>query len=61
MSKRNKVNPDHYQQAGRLTPDEIARERMKQQHTVPEPSHPPQEDSKKPLGSGRPRDEPDRD
>ena len=30
MSKHNKVNKDHYVQGGRLTPDEMARERMKQ-------------------------------
>lgn len=30
MSKHNKVNRDHYTQRGRLTPDEAARERMKQ-------------------------------
>lgn len=30
MSKYNKVNPGQYTQAGRLTPDEAARERMKQ-------------------------------
>jgi hypothetical protein len=30
MSRKNKVNPDHYKIAGRLTPDEIARERVKQ-------------------------------
>ena len=30
MSKHNKVNPGQYTQAGRLTPDEAARERMKQ-------------------------------
>ena len=30
MSKRNKVNKDHYVQRGRLTPDEMARERMNQ-------------------------------
>ena len=30
MSKQNKVNKNHYDQAGRLTPDEMARERMKQ-------------------------------
>jgi hypothetical protein len=30
MSKHNKVNKDHYTQRGRLTPDEAARERMKQ-------------------------------
>jgi hypothetical protein len=30
MSKHNKVNRDAYTQRGRLTPDEAARERMKQ-------------------------------
>ena len=30
MSKHNKVNKDAYVQRGRLTPDEMARERMKQ-------------------------------
>src|SRR5688572_19868092 len=30
MSRQNKVNKNHYDQAGRLTPDEMARERMKQ-------------------------------
>ena len=30
MSKPNKVNKNNYDQRGRLTPDEIARERMKQ-------------------------------
>ena len=30
MSKHNKVNKDHYVQGGRLTPDEMARERMAQ-------------------------------
>lgn len=30
MSKNNKVNRDHYVQRGRLTPDEAARERVKQ-------------------------------
>lgn len=29
MSKHNKVNKDHYDQAGRLTPDEMARERVR--------------------------------
>ena len=41
MSKHNKVNPDHYHQAGRLTPDDWARERMKQQSDVQE-HQPPQ-------------------
>ena len=30
MSRRNKVNPDHYTTAGRLSPDDLARERRKQ-------------------------------
>lgn len=30
MSRLNKVNKDAYNQRGRLTPDEIARERMNQ-------------------------------
>ena len=30
MSKQNKVNPGTYTQAGRLSPDDAARERMKQ-------------------------------
>jgi len=30
MSKPNKVNKNNYDQAGRLTPDEMARERMRQ-------------------------------
>ena len=29
MSKQNKVNKDNYTQAGRLTPDDMARERKK--------------------------------
>ena len=33
MSKHNKVNPGQYHVGGRLTPDEMARERMKQQQT----------------------------
>jgi hypothetical protein len=30
MSKQNKVNPGQYTQAGRLTPDDTARELVKQ-------------------------------
>ena len=30
MSKHNKVNKDHYTQRGRLTPDDIARERARE-------------------------------
>ena len=29
MSRQNKVNKDNYDQAGRLTPDDMAREREK--------------------------------
>jgi len=32
MSKPNKVNKDRYTQRGRLTPDELARERARQIH-----------------------------
>jgi hypothetical protein len=34
MSKRNKVNPGQYTQAGRLAPDDAARERAKQDTSV---------------------------
>ena len=34
MSKQNKVNKTNYDQAGRLTPDELARERAKQIHVA---------------------------
>jgi hypothetical protein len=30
MSRKNKVNPDHYKLAGRLSADDLARERMRQ-------------------------------
>jgi hypothetical protein len=33
MSRSNKVNPDHYTIAGRLSPDDLARERAKQADT----------------------------
>ncbi len=33
MSRHNKVNPAHYTIAGRLTPDDLARERRKQATT----------------------------
>ena len=32
MSRINKVNKDHYVQRGRLTPDELARQRARQIH-----------------------------
>jgi len=34
MSRQNKVNPGMYTQAGRLSPDDAARERMKQVETA---------------------------
>ncbi len=34
MSKENKVNPGHYTQAGRLTPDDMAREQVKQREAA---------------------------
>ena len=34
MSKQNKVNKTNYDQAGRLTPDELARERARQIHVA---------------------------
>lgn len=39
MSRQNKVNPDHYTTGGRLSPDDLARERRKQ--------------SESPMGGGR--------
>jgi hypothetical protein len=34
MSRHNKVNPDHYKVAGRLTADDLAREQRKQRGPV---------------------------
>jgi hypothetical protein len=34
MSKHNKVNKTNYDQRGRLTPDELARERARQIHVA---------------------------
>jgi hypothetical protein len=35
VSRQNKVNPDHYTTAGRLSPDDLARERWKQNEANP--------------------------
>jgi hypothetical protein len=35
MSKHNKVNPGQYHQAGRMTPDEAARQRTRIQQVSP--------------------------
>ena len=37
MSKHNKVNKNNYDQAGRLSPDDMARERQKQTPRPPAP------------------------
>ena len=37
MSKNNKVNKTNYDQGGRLTPDDMARERKVQQATAQRP------------------------
>ena len=37
MSRQNKVNPDHYKLAGRLSPDDLARERQRQLGSQPGP------------------------
>jgi len=39
MSKHNKVNKSNYDQAGRLTPDEMARERQKQDAAAKHPAN----------------------
>ena len=41
MSRQNKVNPSQYHVGGRLTPDEAARERVKQRNVAHEPSAEP--------------------
>jgi hypothetical protein len=41
MSKQNKVNPGQYHVAGRLTPDEAARERVKQRNVASPSDTPP--------------------
>jgi hypothetical protein len=52
MSRPNKVNKDFYTQAGRLTPDEAARERKKQREESPGPPSPA---STGPAKTGRKR------
>jgi hypothetical protein len=34
MSRQNKVNPDRYKTGGRLSPDDLARERQAQQTAI---------------------------
>jgi hypothetical protein len=62
MSKHNKVNRDAYTQRGRLTPDEAARERMKQvQHasTRPMEGKPPAQLKATPAGKSEVDDDED--
>jgi hypothetical protein len=40
VSKHNKVNPGQYHVGGRLTPDEAARERVKQRNVAADASTP---------------------
>ena len=41
MSRANKVNPGRYTTAGRLTPDDLGRERQRQAAPAPEPEPAP--------------------
>jgi hypothetical protein len=53
MSRPNKVNPGQYTQAGRLTPDDNAREMKKQRELAP----PAEIDAKPhPFHPGKPRE-----
>jgi hypothetical protein len=63
MSRHNKVNKDRYVQRGRLTPDDMARERMQQGTLTGRAKHKENMISKatEPRGeraSSRPRSEP---
>ena len=69
MSKPNKVNKSNYDQGGRLTPDEMARERKRQAevsghawekpHVMEKPPARPPARTPRPAGRGssRPRNE----
>jgi hypothetical protein len=52
MSKQNKVNPGQYTQAGRLSPDDTARE-MKKQRESASPTN--QDDTAEPYTPAAPR------
>jgi hypothetical protein len=56
MSKQNKANRNNYMQAGRLTPDDMARERMKQRKPVANPA-PRERFMNRAPGQPRQRDE----
>ena len=49
MSRQNKVNPSQYQIAGRLTPDDLARERVKQRNVTAPADAMPQGDAALPA------------
>lgn len=51
MSKQNKVNPGQYTQAGRLSPDDAAREMKKQHESAPTD----QDDKAEPYKPAAPR------
>ena len=61
MSKQNKVNKNNYDQAGRLTPDEIGRERMNQDRMAERPKNDNVTEKIRPGGreSSRPRSVPE--
>jgi hypothetical protein len=63
MSKNNKVNRDRYVQGGRLTPDEIARERQKQAESRPSQATARVRTQERPArggrGASRPRSAPE--
>lgn len=49
MSRQNKVNPSQYHVAGRLTPDDLARERVKQRQASPPAEATPRGDGSHPT------------
>jgi hypothetical protein len=58
MSRHNKVNKDAYVQRGRLTPDEMARERMKERAAAHEEVTAREEQAPAPRDASRPRSAP---
>jgi hypothetical protein len=60
MSKHNKANKSNYIQAGRLTPDELAREYKKQAEISSHAKGKERVIGKTPQQSGAPGDSPDR-
>ena len=56
MSKQNKVNPSQYKIAGRLTPDDLARERVKQRNVTEPADATPQGQAPLPVRADGARD-----